>query len=330
MADVFIAQTRPEVMSDEWPPKPKAPLSNDKQTFFPKTGTEQPVANSQSAVIHQGPQPDQPGQPVQSVEARFVPAPQPISNDSHAAIFTRPSGGSKAPAERPPSKDVQFLGAGAPISNDRGAAIIHYNAPPEPPAQVSDPWVEPITDVQPQPGTTISNERNTNFVRSSLPLHSVPGLSPDMTPQGARYIPSSPIPMNVSGDTFIAPAAGLVQGGAGYNPDSQILPRGGVINVDNDRTLGGGGDTTKMAGSESVVFGSRGAPIEVGGTEAIQAKSGDTTQPAGHQDVLMAPSAGNIGNQESYNGAQGDPIANKDFNDYVPGAIGKPLKRNVS
>lgn len=330
MADVFIAVTQPEIIPEEWPPKAQQPQSNDAAANF-FAPTYEPVANSQGAVIHSGPTPESPGVPVMNVERSFAPAPAPITNDGHAAIFSRPAGVERPVTQPAQSPDVQLTGGvGAPISNERGAGTIHYNAPPTPPEAHAAVATEP----QPIASTpVISNERNVSFVPSPAPPTAIiPGMPGTPPPESVRHVGQpSPIPMNVSGDTFIAPAAGVVQGGGGYNPDAQILQQpGAVLNVDSDRSIGGGGDPTRLAGSDSVSFGGIGAPIDLGGTDVVKAASGDTTRAAGGDDVTMTPNADALGNQETFAGAQGDPIANKDFNDYVPGAVGKPLKRNVT
>ncbi len=182
----------------------------------------------------------------------------------------------------------------------------------------------------------ISNERNVSFVpgpAAAAPLPVYPGYPPAQDPvsnDAPRHVVSAPTPFIPNGDVFIAPSAGLVQGGGGHNPDSQILGSiGQVMNADTDRTIGGGGDQSRDARHGEVSFSGQGK-MDVGGTEVQTALSGDMTKVAGTDDVIMAPSGESVGNQESYSGAQGEPVANKDHNDFITGAVGKPLKRNVT
>jgi hypothetical protein len=117
---------------------------------------------------------------------------------------------------------------------------------------------------------------------------------------------------------------GVINVGQG---DVQILPGTNRAIANSDTTFGGGGDMVRHARQDEVSFLGRNAPqgpLSIGTSDVSMAPAHDTTRVAGTEDKTFAESAGMMGNQEAFAGAQGEPIANKDKQDMSFGGVGKP------
>lgn len=334
MADVYIPKgsdpRRPNV-------PPAQPRSNDQGTYM--TITRNPIENAQGAVIMRGEQlPNPESVPVHGTETTTALVGEPVIADGRAIIagsaipispadpiaIAIPAEKKETQAPAMPSSDVQVIHTnGAPISNDRPAIVHHIpqykSQEPIPQRTIPLPTLPP--------GTPVSNESNVSF-SSTIPRFYNPTLNqePQAPPTHKRAIET--------GDTYIAhrpPDAKDAPTPYQSTSDAQILPPGGVMNVDSDVSMGGGGDTTKMAGSEDVKFTGSGV-INVGTSDVVTAHVGNMTKESGTDDKTMAPNAGSLGNNEVQRGSEGgqEPVHNADFNELALGAVGKPLKKNVS
>jgi len=242
MAEVFIAVTTPEIIDENWPPKPAEPVRTD-------------------AVK----------------ESEFIPAPQPISN-SDAAMIPPPVSPPSPPQEggyKPVSPvstgstDVSFTPGGGPISNERGAGTIHGNPPayaylrqnnmPPPP-----PPITTNREVTFSPGSQpIQNDQQRTIAHVQNLVAQAGAQRNDDNATISNEKPSfmkSP-PMNVDSDTFVPPPAHgdpdkhIVSGGVVNvgNSDVQILPPSGApMEARNDTTIGGGGDITKAVRADEI------------------------------------------------------------------------------
>lgn len=318
MAEVFIAQTRPEI-EDNTPRKPTDPIRMDQpQIFVP---APPPILNSDAAVImgierQQGPVYGAPA-PVSigSGDAVFTATFQPVSNQVGAGTIY-----GEGPTERrvnlppPPSpiatnQEVTFTPGPAPISNSDTAINSSQSGPPLPP-------VERSLFPSHQGASISSPSHNEN------PAQFLPGLSNGaMYYDGDTFIPQPPTPGGpepIKSDTL------NVGGG-----DVQFLAGGAPLNVNGAVTFGGGGDTTKQAGTEDVSFLGMSAPVSIGGTEVFSAPSQNIDHTPGQSDIQFAPSADLVGNQEAITGAVGEPTANLDHGSPRIGEWGLGKPKNV-
>ena len=189
-----------------------------------------------------------------------------------------------------------------------GDQVIHSGggAPPAP----APAWTAPVPD-------------------PSEPDRSYP---PTISNEMPRHLPPSRVPLNFGGDVFLAASAPQPN-----SPDAQILESTGQpFYADTDHTMGGGGDITKAPNTEDVSFAGQGK-LNVGSTDVQSALSGDRTRAPNAENVIFTLTEKALGNQESYAGpvevgslAPVAPVNNRDFVDTVQGAVGKPLKRNVT
>jgi hypothetical protein len=241
--------------------------------------------------------PPKPAEPVRTDAPRaadFAPAPPPILNADAAVILGL--GPQHPPNEDMPSSisvgstEISFVPAGAPISNEGTATIFGQRVGPS--GRPSEP-VNPNKDV-----TFFGAPAMENNSQAFIPP------PPEVRSSGMR-----------TGD--------VINAGQG---DVQILSGGPPLNVNGDVTIGGGGDMTKAARSEEISFFGRGGTIDVGSTEVFQAPSGEQLKTAGAEDKTLTPNFGSLGNQETYEGAIGEPTANPDHlhGTGSSGARGKP------
>lgn len=201
----------------------------------------------------------------------------PISNDGGAVVYVQAN---QTPDTLPnaapgtgttvPNADVRFSYGTQPFSNDRVAGVIHHSvAIPGQAAQSDPPTPEPPR------GVTINNDRQVSFVPAPVevlhqyheqaareqaqsrtaPANRIPPVSNTYPPD---QIPP-PIPpgghqtLNFSGDTYLARSAGLLDNNSSIA--SHPSPHG-VMNVNTDKSIGGGGDPTRAPRSDEVSFGS--------------------------------------------------------------------------
>jgi len=309
--------------------------SGDAQIF---PGGHPPISNESSGAIMRSPLdvdvPSLPERP--NPEAVFYPSEGTVSNDRGIGIVYPRAPGLPGDLTTSPNPNAVLYATGAPISNDLHAGTIHRH-------DHDMPFPEAHLTALP-PGTTISNEKNVSFIPSAAPVaHHMGDLviqqgggapTPDVSslPPDIESAPRSSFPtLNFGGDVFMAASAPQLS-----NPDAQILPSvGQPLYADTDHTMGGGGDTTKAPNAENVSFSGQGK-IDVGSTEVRSALTGDGTKLPNADNVIFTATADTIGNQESYAGPTDSdvvpsaPVNNRDYNDTVHGAVGKPLKRNVT
>jgi hypothetical protein len=253
MADVYIAQSLPDIIDDGWEPIAKAPVTNDKASGgkFAKVGLS-PITSTSDTIVHQAFHQTgrQPPHRVTNTEARMIPSPEaPISNDRTAVVHhahPQKIGGVIVERRVAPlcGAEVKFSAHGQPMTNDAQAGTIHHNHAT---IDAGEPTSSP-DDHHPPVGTTVSNERNVSFVPSA------PRRAP-LDPRDATPSPAGA--MNVSGDVFFGKNAGHV--GA---TEVHMLPKQGKpFRPNGDISIGGGGDTTTMAGSEGISMSPGGQPI---------------------------------------------------------------------
>lgn len=327
MAEVFIAQTRPEIIDENWPPKPAEPFRSDAPKDF--VPAPQPISNSDSAVIAHGPPPlpQQPGAPaplpisIGSVESYATPNHGPISNERGAGTIMgepppwaslRHNNMPPPPAPISTNLEVRFTPGPAPVENNPNRHIAH--APPR-----IDGLPPPAHQV-PHTPTPAPQGGEPEFIRTGQPGVAPAQLGATLQVNHDSYVPPPP---TFSSAPVPRPAGGVINVGGG---DVQILPGTTPPVANSDTTIGGGGWMHRHARQEEVSIAGQGAqsPLNIGSSDVQMAPSGDTTRQAGVEDKTFAGAAGMLGNQEAFAGAQGEPIANKDLQDMSFGGVGKP------
>lgn len=259
MADVTFGLTEHEITPEEWPPKIAKPINNEATHVFQPAG--EPISNDKDSKVFAGKRaPGRAAQPINTVEVNMVPAGTPVSNDRSSVIHSSRSGAVAAPL--PPegqplpgtairNPDVQILRSGQPISNDHGAAVIHHIKPP----RTDLPEVPAEYVNVPQPGASISNEKNVTF--SGSPPREVPAHERQVP--GRKNTHTTPTVYN-SGDVFMGKNAGNVTQGS---TEVHIAQEGGDATFipNTDVSIGGGGDNTKDPREEEVHFGATGRTL---------------------------------------------------------------------
>jgi hypothetical protein len=317
-----------------------APISSDPAQILSALGVESHMPESE--IYRSG---YQPSDPITNRDVSMTPpSSAPVSNESASHGYAPMHDGplpTRQPGQQISNTEVSMGQGGAAISNDRGPATIFRSNPISGGGRAA-----PAPAPAPLPynvvGGAISNERSVSFVPYAVSAQ--PDYFPEVvqpsdpqdlvspTPAPEPGLPASLIPnrggtLNFSGDVSLAPSGGNPI----LNPDTQIT-RGAMLNMNTDRTLVRSGDTTKPAGSSDVFFGGDGGgPVNVGGSDVVMAPAGDPTKTPGSDDVSMTLNLDAKGNQEAFTGATGgEPLNSKDHTDSVYGAVGKPLKRNVT
>jgi hypothetical protein len=319
-----------------------APMSSDPAQILSALGVDSPMGDSPRQ-MRSG---FQPSDPITNRDVSMTPpSSAPVSNESASHGYAPMHDGplpARQPGQQISNTEVSMGQGGAAISNDRGPATIFRSHPRPMSDRVASPAPAPLPyNVI---GGAISNERSVSFVPYAAPPQSdyfpeavetseISGMPGSPVPEpGSPNLPSTLVTnrggtLNFTGDVSLAPSGGSPI----LNPDTQIT-RGAMLNMNTDRTLVRSGDTTKPAGSSDVFFGGDGGgPVNVGGSDVVMAATGNPTKTPGSDDVSMTLNIGTKGNQEAFTGATGgEPLNSKDHTDYVPGAVGKPLKRNVT
>lgn len=322
MAEVYIPQgPPPPEKQEEQDDRPSEPVRIDQPQFFARSGGA-PLINSDHAQIMGIPRPQRPegGQPsapppvnVGSAEAQFTPAFQPVSNEQNGPGVIYGEGPSQKRVNLPPppptvstNLEVRFTPGRDPVANDPTASIQQSQSQP------IMPPVMPMGHAQEAPPNPVSNE----------PAAAVaPYQNGGVMYTSDTYI-ASPPEQRGGGDQ---PKSDVINAGQG---DVQILPSAPAMHVNGDVSFGGGGDPTKQAGQEDVSFLGQGV-MNVGGTETFQAPSQNAERAAGEEDRTFALSKNNLSNNETYEGAKGEPTANLDHGQARIGEWGTGRPKNV-
>lgn len=252
MAEVFIAITTPEIIDENWPPRPSEPIRTDaakESDFIP---APQPISNSDTAIAPPASPPpvtDQQQGDHRSIsaistgntEVRFTPSAAPggpVSNERGAGTingnppayaYLRQNNMPPPPAPIVTNREATFSPGAQPIQNDQQRVIAAHAAHVQAPvAHVQAPAIKNV--VQETQGTPVSNEAP-SFMKS-----------PSMNVDSNTYIPPSTHSHIITG--------GVMNVG---NSDVQILPPSGApIEARNDTTIGGGGDPTKTVRADEI------------------------------------------------------------------------------
>ena len=312
MADVFIRQTKPSIVDENWPPKIEAPVQSDRVEFFPPA--PQPLVRSDAPII-------------------FGLAQTELPEDNRTPVSVG-------------STETRFATSYEPISNERGSGTIFGTGPtqhsvnlPPPPLPIGNTEVQ----MTPNPSGALGNDPTRSIMyapasnyneqaQQSHPLQPRVAAQAPINNEGAQFT-FSPQPIAFQGDSFVPnlgtkreqESQGVLDNITVGNKDVQFVQGRHAHAGTSDTTFGGGGDTTKPAGQEDKSFAGL-STLNVGSSDTYLAPSGDTTKDANSSDRTMSPSVGNIGNQESNNGSVGDPTG---YGDREVGLGGKNQPKNV-
>lgn len=356
MADVFIRQTKPVIVDENWPPRSETPVDSEATTFFPPA--PQPILRSGAPIIlghpvHVDPvdpasivYPDAPillglaslplrediRSPVNvgSTDRRFTSNFEPVSNERHAGHIygegpTQPHVNLPKPPNPVGNTEVKMTASGAPISNNSDVSIMRSPASELTPSDAIpfDTQLEKSEFIQGITNAAINNEKP-QFTYSPQPF----------LPQGDTVIQSGKNASSNQQSPGQQQSPAPQQGGSGVlnsitvgNKDVHFVP--GIptqINVGESPTIGGGGDITKEPGQDDRNFAGR-HTMSVGSGETYLTASGDNTRTAGDNDKILTPNVGAVGNQETLMGSTGG--AGIGIGDREVGMGGKGKPKNV-
>lgn len=333
MADVFIRQTKPVIVDENWPPKSETPIENEGLRFFPPA--PQPIIRNDAPIILGQHMPTDPsGNSATDPNSTVHPdatillglAPLPQREDSRPPVTVG-------------STETRFTANAAPVSNESVAGKIYGEGPaqrhvnlPKPPNPVGNTEVH-MTHT---PGAPISNNSDQAIMRS--PASDASDAARDsLLPPNAQLVPEfiqgitnaainnekahftfTPQPLPPQSDTVIQSSLfshnqqnqnqnGVLQNVTVGNKDVHFVPgRPAQVNTGENTTFGGGGDPTKEPGQDDRSFAGR-HTMNVGAGETYIAASGDNTRIAGEEDKVLTPNVGAVGNQETLTGSTGGP-----------------------
>jgi len=326
MADVFIRQTKPVIVDENWPPKSETPVENEGLRFFPPA--PQPIVRNDAPIIlgqQANTDPASVVHPDATVLLGLTPLPAlPRRDDLRPPVTVG-------------STETRFTANAAPVSNESRAGTIYGEGPtqrhvnlPKPPTPVGNTEVH-MTHT---PGAPISNNADVAIMRSPasdasdasraslLPPNTqlempefIQGITNAAVNNEKPHFTFSPQPIATQSDTVIqashpvhpSPDNGVLNNITAGNKDVHIVPgRPAQLNIGESPTFGGGGDLTKEPGQDDRNFAGR-HTMNVGAGETYIAASGDNTRVAGEEDKVLTPNVGAVGNQETLTGSTGGP-----------------------